>query len=160
MYKRVIGILFFNCDTVIVILFIGHLLFRGFLFYAASDHFVHLLSDEQGLVDELVGDFLHTAFIHCKDEVVAAVLSQREGAVVFAEERCVAHTLGLLGDVDVAVAHGLDLTVGDEGFHFREVGATEVEDMEVVVYEAEGHHAVEGGGSLNLVFFVVTFHCF
>ena len=48
MYKRVIGILFFNCDTVIVILFIGHLLFRGFLFYAASDHFVHLLSDGKG----------------------------------------------------------------------------------------------------------------
>ena len=158
MYKRVIGILFFNCDTVIVILFIGHLLFRGFLFYAASDHFVHLLSDEQGLVDELVGDFLHTAFIHGEDEVVAAVASEGEGAVVLAEEGCVVDAAWLLGDVDVAVVHGLDLAVGDEGFHFREVGAVEVEDVQVVVDGAESHHAVEGGGSFDVHFFYGLFH--
>ena len=112
------------------------------------------------MVEELAREGVDLILGHREDEVVAAVLSQREGAVVFAEEGCVAHTLGFLGDVDVAVAHGLDLAVGDEGFHFREVGAAEVEDVQVVVYEAEGHHAVEGCGSLNLVFFVVTFHCF
>ena len=112
------------------------------------------------MVKELAREGFDLILGHREDEVVAAVLSQREGAVVFAEERCVAHTLGLLGDVDVAVAHGLDLAVGDEGFHFREVGAAEVEDVLVVVDGSEGHHAVEGCGSLNLVFFVVTFHCF
>ena len=71
--------------------------------------------------------------------------------------RGVADALGFFGDVDIAVAHGLDLAVGDEWFHFREVDVDEVEDVEVVVDEAEGHHAVEGGGSFD---FDVSFICF
>ena len=94
-------------------------------------------------MDEPVGQFLHLPFLYRKDEVVLVVMSQRERAVVLAEEGFVADALGLLRDVHVAVAHGLDLAVGQEGFHLGAFGAHEVEDTESVVCLAEGHHAVD-----------------
>ena len=47
------------------------------------------------MVEELAREGVDLILGHREDEVVAAVLSQREGAVVFAEEGCVAHTLGV-----------------------------------------------------------------
>ena len=67
----------------------------------------HFLGDGQGLVDEPVGQFLHLPFLYRKDEVVLVVMSQRERAVVLTEEGLVADALGLLRDVDIAVAHRL-----------------------------------------------------
>ena len=95
---------------------------------------------------------------HGEDEVVAVVAAEGEGAVVLAEEGCALLAAGLLGDVDVAVAHGLHLAVGDEGVHFREFGGGEVEDVLVVVDGSEGHHAVEGCGSFDLDFSTMGFH--
>ena len=63
----------------------GDLLFRAFLPYAASDHFIHLLCDGEGLVDEAVGELGEMLLGQREDEVVAAVAAEGERAVVLAE---------------------------------------------------------------------------
>ena len=92
-------------------------------------------------MDEPVGQFLHLPFLYRKDEVVLVVMSQRERAVVLTEEGLVADALGLLRDVDIAVAHALHLAVGQEGFHLDALGAYEIEDFKSVVGHAQAHLA-------------------
>ena len=59
----------------------GDLLFRAFLLYAASNHFVHFMDDVQGLVDEAVGQSLHLGIGQYEAEVVLAVAAEGKRAV-------------------------------------------------------------------------------
>ena len=138
---------------------VGRLLLRGLLPYRAGDHLPYLLGDGEGLEDEAFGELGEVLLGKREDEVVAVVASEGEGGVVLAEEGLAAHALGLFGDVDVAVAHGLDLAVGDEGVHLGVAGVDEVEDVLPVVDDAEGHHAVERCDLFHLDLFLVVFHC-
>ena len=122
-----------------------------------NDLSFHFLGDGEGLVDEAVGQLLHLGFGQDEAEVVLAVATEGEGAVVLAEDGCVVFLLGAFGDVDVAVAHALDAAVGEEGFHLDALGAHEVEGVESVVGRAEGHQAVDHCRHLGFGF--VCFHC-
>ena len=131
----------------------------GFLPSEAGNHLPYLLGDGEGLEDEAFGELGEVVLGEREDEVVAVVAAEGEGGVVLAEEGFAAHALGLLGDVDVAVAHGLHLAVGDEGVHLGVASVDEVEDVLPVVDDAEGHHAVEGCDLFHLDLFLVVFHC-
>ena len=71
--------------TVFLLFVISLLGFATFLPYAASDHFVHLLGDGQGLVHQPVGELGELFLGQREDEVVAAVAAEGERAVVLAE---------------------------------------------------------------------------
>ena len=107
---------------------------------------------------EAVGQQVELILGEGEHEIVAAVAAEGEGAVVLAEERSAFLASRTLGDVDVAVAHGLHLAVGREGHNFRTLGAHKVEEVLSLVRLADGHHAIQHRGSLNLVLFVVSFH--
>ena len=131
---------------------IDYLFFQAFLPYAASNYFVHFLGDGESLVDEAVRQLLHLTLLHCEHEIVSPVVPQRERAVVLAEDGAVAHTLGLLRDVDVAVAHRLHLAGGHKGCHLHILRGREIQELFSVIGFAEGHHAVQ---RLLSVFFLV-----
>ena len=77
---------------------IDYLFFQAFLPYAASNYFVHFLGDGEGLVDEAVGQLLHLSLLHCEHEIVSPVVSQRERAIILAEDGGVAGRRGQVAE--------------------------------------------------------------
>ena len=52
----------------------------------------HLLGDGQSLMHQLFGQFVHQHGGHREDEIVLAIATECQRAVVLAEEGCVVHT--------------------------------------------------------------------
>ena len=99
-----------SCQVVRIGFLLLHF-FRAIFSYEAFEAF-EFFGDGVGLRNQSVGQFGLLLLREQKHEAVLLVATQRQRAVVLAEQRCAVYPFRQLGDIDVAVVHSLHLAVG------------------------------------------------